>query len=343
VSLALPKARVYGGSQPQGGALPALSTDGPIFRANGQPWRYKGVSAFQLLDRFAKGEDIQPFLDAYRGYNVLRVWPYVPRADWGAQAWDAPGADVARAFLARVEKAGFYVEITLLTDDDPGRIPWARDFLNELARGRPGNLLIEIGNEPQVHKSIDTHALRATLDASGYLYASGNYEDSRLWFGRYGTCHTGRDSDWPRRAHDLLEYFHGGGPNDPGEPACKVPWVADEPIRPDQAGVSIPDVFGYYGACALLGGGATVHTESGKFGRVPNDSERAWIALARRALDAFPADGPKGAYRRIDEGDGSLRTYVVGERYMVRVRPTSKHAPEAGWTALDDQGVMWRR
>jgi hypothetical protein len=52
--------------------IPRLTADGRIFRADGEPWRYKGVSAFQLLDRFAKGEDIQPFLDAYQGLQRAR-------------------------------------------------------------------------------------------------------------------------------------------------------------------------------------------------------------------------------------------------------------------------------
>jgi hypothetical protein len=156
-----------------------LRADGRIFRQGDQPWRWKGVSAFQLLDRFAKGEDMAPFLAAYKGYNLLRVWPYVPVADWGAAAWDAPSPDVTVAFLARVARDGWYVELTLLLDDDPARVPQAAQLVDALKAARPPNLLLEIGNEPQVHKDIDTRKLKAAVDVSGFLYASGDSSDRR--------------------------------------------------------------------------------------------------------------------------------------------------------------------
>jgi hypothetical protein len=315
-----------------------LAASGRVFTANGVAWRFKGVSAFQLLDRFARGEDIQPFLTAYRGYNVLRVWPYVPKADWGAAAWDSPSPDVVVAFLNRVARDGWYVELTLLLDDDPARVPQAAQLVEVLKAARPPNLLIEIGNEPQVHKDIDTRKLKAALDGSGFLYASGDGSDKA--FGSYLTAHTGRDGDWPRRAHDLLEYWLGGGPDAPTDPAHKVPAIADEPIRPDQAGYNEGDFRAYFAACALMGAGATFHSETGKHALPPTPEEARIAAVALAALNAFPADAPLGAYRRPVEN--SLRTYQIGN-YMVRVRPTTKDAPEPGWTALDSEGILWRR
>jgi hypothetical protein len=318
-----------------------LTADGRIFRAGGEAWRYKGVSAFQLLDRFARGEDIQPFLDAYRGFNVLRVWPYVPRADWGAKAWDSPAPDAVVRFLAAVGRLGWRVELTLLTDDDPARIPQAKQLVAALGAARPPNLLLEIGNEPRVHKSIDTRALKADLDASGFLYASGDAAAEA--FGSYGTLHTARDPEWVRRAHDLLEFFQGGGPDAPTDPPHRFPAIADEPIRPDQAGYNAADFRAYAAACALLGAGLTFHSETGKYALPPTPEEARIAAVVLEALDALPPDASLGSYRRIDEGGRSLRTYVVGERYMVRIRPTTTAAPEPGWTALDAEGVLWRR
>ncbi len=247
---------------------------------------------------------------------MLRVWDYVPVKDWGAAAWDSCTPDQWRAFLAHVTARGFYVEIVLLTDDDPARIEPARALVRSLA-GHLG-VLWEAGNEPETHKAINTAALRPWLPGP---CSSGNYEDSRHWYGTYGTFHSARDSEWPRRAHDALDYYHGGGPSFPEEPACKVPWVADEPIRPDQAGYSTQDFLAYYAACSLLGAGATIHTETGKFGQRPTDAEKPCIAAALQGLNAFPADAPKGAYSRPDEGGATLRTYRVGP-YTVRIRPT---------------------
>jgi hypothetical protein len=319
-----------------------LTTDGRIFLQGGQPWRWKGVSAFQLLDRWAHGEDIEPFLRAYKGFNVLRVWLYTPRKEWGDSAWDAPGAPTVRAFLDRVALDGWYVELTLLTDDDPVRLPSARALVADLAQApRPSNLLLEIGNEPRTHKAIDTRAMKGALDASGFLYASGDYEESARAFGSYLVTHTGRDSEWPRRAHDLLEFYTGGGPNDPGDPAHRVPIVADEPAKlQDVGGDRVNDWRAYFGTVALLGAGGTFHAETGKFARLPTPDESALAAAALDGLNAFPADAPRGGYARLVES--SLRTYVVGP-FMVRVRPQTATAPEAGWNPIGDGGVLWRR
>lgn len=276
------------------------------------------MSAFQLLNRFAHNEDINPVLEAYAGFNVLRVWPYTPAKNWGEAAWEPASHEDTILFLDICELAGFYVELTLLTDDDPLRIVWAADLLRALAVARPPNLLIEIGNEPTTHKRIDTAALRGACEAAGFLFSSGDYEDSTRFFGRYLTAHTDRDAEWPRRAHDLLEYYGGGGPHDPADPAHRVPCVADEPIRPDQAGYAADDFLAYFGACALLGAGATIHTDTGKFGLPPTEAERPCIAAALEGLTAFPADAPNGPYSR--PGDATLRTYTVGP-YTVRIRP----------------------
>jgi hypothetical protein len=321
----------------------------PIFRrTDGTPWRWKGVSAFKLLDRFARGEDIGGFLASYKGFNVLRVWPYVEGAAWKGRDWPTPpSVETTKAFLARVAKDGWLVELTLLTDDHPARLAWAQTFVAGLAAApRPTNLLIEIGNEPRTNKRIDTAALKAACDASGFLYASGDYEDSTKVFGRYGVCHTGRSSDWPRRAHDLLEWYGGGGPNAKDDPPHPMPWVADEPGKLEDVGRD-PEVWrAYFAACALFGAGATFHSQTGKYADLPTLEEALLAGIALAGLNDIPADVPlaRSTYRRITEGstDTGNRTYVVGN-YMVRCQQHGTTAPEPGWTPLDLWGVVWRR
>lgn len=293
--------------------------DGKIFRlSDGAPWRYMGVSAFQLLNRYAAGENIQPVLDAYRGFNVLRVWCYTPIKDWGARAWDVPTAEQVRAFVAFVGAQGWRVELTILTDDDPVRAAWGRAFVPQLA-GMP-NLLIEEGNEPTTHKHIDTAALDGVVAALGVPWTSGDYEDEAKMRGSYGVAHTGRDGDWPRRAHDLLEYYDGTGP-ETASPPHHFPIVADEPAKlQDVSGDRASDWLAYFAACSLLGGGATFHSETGKYGLPPTPEEAVLAAAALRGLTAFPADAPLGPYSR--PSDDTLRTYRVGP-YGVRIRPTS--------------------
>lgn len=304
------------------------------------PWRYKGVSAFKLCRLFTDGADIDPFLSDYAGFNVLRVWDYT---EWAANGWDSCSPDQWIAFLQYVGANGWYVELTLLTDDAAKRIDPAKRLVGAIVQAGVHNVLIEIGNEPTTNKSINTKALETTLGASGLLYSSGNYEDSNLWFGRYYTCHTARTRDWTRRAHDLYEFYTGDGPDKKTVPH-HVPCIGDEPGKVQDVGAVLSEWRAYFGACALMGGGALVHLETGKYGQRPTNQERPCIAAALEGLDAFPADAPKGSYRRIVESgqppDG--RTYVVGERYMVRCQQTGG-TPEAGWTPIDSDGVLWTR
>lgn len=299
-----------------------------------------------MAELFRQGQDIDGFLSDCAGYNVLRVFDYTPVADWKREAWDRCPSDVWLRFLEHVGASGFFVELVLLTDDDPARVGQARQLLRDLAAAKPRNLFIEIANEPSVHKSITTAALRADANASGFLFASGDYEDSRKWFGNYGTAHTARSTDWVRRAHDFVEYYGGGGPNDPGEPACKAPWVADEPAKPeDVGGDKVRDFYAYAAACSLLAAGATFHSTSGKFCTRFNAEERTLAKAFLDGLNLFPADAPAGSYRRIPENPNPPegRTYVIGERFMVRCQQPGTRAPEPGWTALDSMGVAFKR
>jgi hypothetical protein len=323
-----------------------LTTAGPIFLSGGQPWRYKCVSAFRLCRRFADGEDISGFLSDVAGYNVLRVWDYVPVKDWGASAWDSCTAQDWIAFLLHVGLQGWNVELTLLTDDDPARIEPAKKLANAL-RGTLG-LLAEGSNEPQTHKNIDTAALKSTLEALGVPYCSGDYEDSDRWYGSYYVCHTARTHDWTRRAHDLLEFYTGAGPDKP-HPPRHVPCLGDEPGKLQDVGTVATEWRAYFGACALLGAGACFHSESGKHATRLTADEKRLAAVALEALNAFPADAPKGPYRRIVEPGNEpggptefARTYVVGS-YAVRCQQVGTTFPEPGWVPLDGDGILWRR
>jgi hypothetical protein len=220
-----------------GPPLVALRGDGPIFREadSGEPWRYRGVTAFKLCHRFIGGDDITPFLDDYRGFNVLRVWDYVGDG-WGAQKWDSNTPEEWIAFLRFVGALGWRVELTLLTDDDPARIEPAKRLVVAIKTAGVVGVLFEAGNEPTTNnKAIDTHALRSTLEQSGFPYCSGDYEDSDRWYGSYYTCHTARTRDWTRRAHDLYEFYTGEGPDKKTTPH-HVPCLGDEPGKVQDVG-----------------------------------------------------------------------------------------------------------
>lgn len=322
-----------------------IRSDGRIFRTtDGKAWRFEEVTAFGIINRYAKGEDISDFLTAYKGYKVLRVWPYVPRKDWGADAWDVSDSATISRFISEMGAKGWRVELTLLTDDDPARLTWAKTLVPQLTSGGcPANLMLEAGNEPTTHKSINTAALRDTLAASGCPYTSGDYEDVSRWYGTYATVHTKRSSDWPRFSHDLMEFFSGTGP-DHAWAGSHQPVVAGEPAKPGDVAMTDRDVLAYFGGVSLFGAGGTWHCADCRFGR-PGSAEDVRLGqVALRAMEAFPADAPNGPYRRIVENGQSndARTYVIGG-FMVRSQQGGNAAPESGWTAIDELGVLWSR
>jgi hypothetical protein len=338
--------------------LTPLGRDRRVFTKDGKPWTWKGLSAFPWCDRFARGDDMGPLLDPFQalGYNLLRVWDYVT---WPGTGWESQPPEVWIAFLRAMEARGFYVELTLMTDDLPHRYDIAQHLVEELAKAKPPNLVLEIGNEPNIHKNIEVERLRAACEASGFLYASGlNDVDADEWFGLYLTAHTPRDYEWPRKCHDLLEYYNGGGPSAPTDPPHHVPCVSDEPLQPQRppphdSGLAYQngdldetgkDYRAYFAGCLIMGPGATFHWEGGKFGLPPTPEEEHCATEALFGL-SFPAGSSNNGYRRIDEQGKTSRTYIDGSpgKSMVRIRPETREASESGWTPLDDDGILWSR
>lgn len=325
-----------------------LTVDRQIFRLDGEPWLWLGVTAFPLCHLFeTQGPAaVDAFIDAYPGVRVLRVWDYVGPG-WGADAWDSSPADVWIAFVRHCNARGVFVEVTLLTDDDHNRIGPARMLLNALKAAGDLAMIVETANEPRTHKDINTAALMDDVLASGFLCSSGDYEDSRRWYGTHGTFHPARTNDFARRAHDAYEYFHGGGPNEPSEPATGVAWVNDEPAKLADVPRDWAAWRSHIAASFVFCPGITIHNETGKFGQLPTDDERRLWALALEVMGQIAPDAALGAYRRIpaEHEPGQTaegRTYVVGN-YMVRCQQKNTGAPEPGWTPLDADGVLFRR
>jgi hypothetical protein len=338
--------------------LTPLGRDRRVFTRAGAPWTWKGLSAFPWCDRFARGDDLGPLLDPFQalGYNLLRVWDYVT---WEGTGWESQPPEVWLAFLQAMEGRGFYVELTLMTDDLPHRYAVAEQLVEALAAAQPANLVVEIGNEPNIHKHIEVERLRAVCEASGFLFASGlNDVPAEEWFGLYLTAHTPRDYEWPRKCHDLLEYYNGGGPGAPTDPPHHVPCASDEGLQPQRpppydSGLAYQDgdltktghdYRAYSAGCIVMGPGATLHWEGGKFGLPPTPEELHCAKETALGLSAFPAGSSNLGYRRIDEQGKTSRTYCAGPS-MVRIRPETTTAPEPGWTCIDPDGagILWTR
>lgn len=332
-------------------SLGPMSIDGKAYRMNGELWTYAGSSDFRMLTCLSEGRDMGAVVAQRRsaGANAMRLFDYVPRKDWGSSAWDSRTPKETLDAIRWLNQQGFFAELTLLTDDDPGRIPFAIRLI-EFLTGHGLALRLEAGNEPNTHKNINTHALIPAMQASGYQWSTGDYENSSYWRGTFGTFHPARTFDFVRRAHDAKEYWNGGGPNDPSEPACRVPWDNDEPIRPDQCGFDRIGLRAHGGATKQFCGGGTAHTQSGKFSMLWNADEETCVREFFFGLHAFPAGIQNSPdYRRIVEPGNEpggptahARTYVVGDS-MVRCQQIGTACPEPGWTAIDADGILWRR
>lgn len=209
-------------------------------------------------------------------------------------------------------------------------------------------MLLEAVNEPLTHDKTDPGLLKNTLSGSRYFWGSGIYEDLRKFFGKVGYYHHPRDDQWPRKAKDTIEAYNGGGPNFPDEPACKVPWIHDELIRPDQAEFNELDFYCFGALATLCSTGATFHSESGKLGQLPSDDELRCYNALMDGMSVFPADAALGGYEHLRDleevdKDGNpttcLRVFRIG-KYVTVIRPKSVKIP-ANWKALDDRKVCY--
>lgn len=347
VSVEIYRPRLYsiGGARHIG----VLTVDRQILRLDGVPWFGVGCSAFPLCHMFEQGRiaEVDQFIAAYPGVRVLRVWDYVG-SGWGSNAWNASPASVWVDFLGYCRDRGLFVSRTALTDDDPARIDPAKRTIDAITAAKCDNVLHEAGNEPNTNKEIQTHELIGVMQASGLLWGTGDYENSAYFRGNVGRYHPGRTVDFARRAHDAYEYFNGGGPNSPSEPACKFAcWWNDEPAKIQDVPRDWTAWRSHIAASFLFGPGFTMHSETGKLGQLPTPDERTLWGIVQEVVTLIAADAALGAYRRIpaekEPGQTALgRTYVIGN-YLVRCQQSGTSAPEPGWRPLDNVGVLFTR
>lgn len=342
----------------------ALTSQGPVFLNHGEPHRWLGCTAFMLPLRHADGEDVDDFLDwaVMTGFNVLRCFfgmYYVPQQIQKMPRLLTPAQ--TKAFLEKAASRHVRVEWTvgdlqmLITDDDPtkrlakvrdwydGQINVLKDF-TELVTAETVNEWFKNGVDP---KFIGRFGY-------GILQTSGNYGppcEPRL---DYGTTHTPRDEEWPRKGKELYDLYNGFDPDLPG--GVRIPWVSDEPMGADETSKgnrsNVPnDFFDDAAVCALMGAGGTFHCQDGIYGRVPGPVQQqcgdAYVAGSR----SVPLDAALGQYTRggladspLEHDDNlALRTFarLQGDRATaVVVRPTAawKAVPRNGWQIISVAG-----
>lgn len=328
--------------QPPRLVLGRPTADRRIFRVNGEPWRYLGVTLFKLMEMYRRGVDIDPILARYPGFNTARVMrnkPPVPGLDEG---WSAPPLDVALAFTRDMAARGWYVEHTLVTQIEAD-LSWLPGWCDALAPET--NVFFEGVNEPDGRKSDYLDTARLALQGIHWRalgatapFASGNYDPHRSMIGTYMTVHPDRSSDpyeAARKAKTVLELYDGWE-EDPSRPydydtnftyrSPRVPVVNDEPGKPQDFRYAADAMLSHFAITGLFCAGGTFHSLAGQFCLPHSDQDLACLDAALLGLTAFPADAPnRGGYVHdtTDEANTrSLRTYRSGQ-WGVRVRPGS--------------------
>lgn len=357
---------------PPAPSISKVRVEGLVFKnEDNSIFPYRGATSFLLLRRLLEGDGagVHSVCSEFNllGRNVLRVFSQV---DWigppttpgpGFYPADYPNYDVKVAELFDIAKLyNLHIELVAHTFAyDMDSMVAHVNRLHNIIKSKM-NVFLELANEPP-RNGIDIQTLMDKLDLNQFTYpwSSGQYDPTCLPAGSYCTPHTPRDSEWPRKAKNLLEYRNGGGPEAPTDPAMQRPIVGDEPIGagevddPGRRSTNALDFYTYAALAQLYGTGSTFHYELGLNAIFPPKTSIQYVCA-----EAF-AQGSKAVsptvqlwnYTRVGLGgcpiksDNSLRTYGMQSgavAVFVRVRPTGPYELEQGWkvTSSDQFGIV---
>lgn len=357
---------VYLGLEPDVPPILPLHVDGRVFReASGAIWPWRGVTAFALLDRVRKGENIAPYLAQRRaaGANLVRVLTTMKNiVDLPPSAYT--DAHLA-ALLAAAHAHGLRVELVALADAQDWPIEKQRAQVQRIidAAAAAGAVdLVEVANEPFKNSADPVRIMQGVTRRAGVLMAYGIYGNScqapALPVLDYLTFHPDRKPEWPRTAKDARELRDGFGCSElglPDFPGTHVPVVADEPMGADEIDTgsrsSVAEDFFWFAATAqLFSAGATFHSSAGIATTAPGPktaaAERAFFA----GMDAVPVAAQLGAYTRglldncpLEHDDArALRTFCslgpTSTCVVIRPRDGWRAVARAGWRIVSATG-----
>ncbi len=290
-----------------------LRIDGTTFRTEDNAlWQWRGFSCFLLFLQYCRGESIAPqmqFLRAF-GFNIPRVFgplPWVETPDYRLEDFDFVKFD---QFLSLLESQGLRCNFSV------GHYPhdnWPRfdAQIDEIAKGH-WNMLKERVNEPHVGPKPDplTFTSHRLLTSYGLYKSYYNNPSVMPPVLDFGTIHIQRDSAWHRKARHAQEMQH----------ATNKPWISDEPAKMTEPGFEYPggkndpgetpiEMAWHAGVCCLWTPGCTVHTEEGKWGRVPQPGMLQYSVCEVVRDDVWKqvdASWQTGEYNRGGNGDSPV-------------------------------------
>lgn len=308
-------------------ALPRLVPAGQYFRLEtGERWTWIGASAFNLLNRFRHGEDIEPVLQQLQdiGFTAVRVFTVydICPTGQGCQAIgrSEPTPDLYAAipgFARALAAHGLYAELVAFTGPyglvptDAAKVQhW--EALIAAVQGT-SNLTLELINEAD-HPANAGVPLERMRRPSGVLASHGSRTQdeepvSPPW--DYATYRPA-GGEWARKVgHNAWEVAE----------SWQVPVVSNETVRYPDNEASEARAFDAAAGATLFVAGAVFHSVSGKAAVPLSPAEvaaaRAWVAGAR----SVPLTCQGQPYRHLDDGP-FLRVYQRGSdpACIVRIR-----------------------
>jgi hypothetical protein len=270
----------------------------------GRPWVWRGMTLFMLPARVHRGESPDAAIDWLEGHgvNVTRVFVSGTQseAEW-APVYERPfaraaGYDAAlTSLIARFEARGLRLELTVFTDDnwDVDEAARTLQHVYDIAAGHP-NVFVEWFNEPGVgrRQALLDALLARTINRRGILTSYGtdprDFSNDNFPRADYLTPHLPRDVDAYAHNSEMLAQWRA---------RFRIPSVSDEPFGmidpvkyPDWCnrgrgvysncrnggGARLNDArshVAHFAIAALVGNGATIHTQAGVEGRVPGIDE----------------------------------------------------------------------
>jgi hypothetical protein len=329
--------------------------------ASGAIWPWRGSTDFHLYRQYLDGgAGAVSAIIANRvgsGANLFRVfgaWPY-DGFDPGAYANYYTSLAPFAALLAA---SGAYLEFTCFAGDV--NIPFATlegqaaqtTFLTAVQEAFAGvpNVFIELGNEGKGYNN------RSFTKPLGILSSVGEVGDLTTPPWDYGVIHPPRDDDWPRKAKDLLELREGFGTF----PGWKRPVVADEPMGAGDVDIggsrsTVANDFYWFGAtAAMMGAGATFHSQNGIDGVVWSATQQACANAFYQAMAAVDPASQLWTYTRgpltncpIQHDDAwALRTFAKmtdHEAIVVVIRANASWPGpivQDGWSVVSSTGPV---
>lgn len=343
-----------------GAAQPApsrhLQTSGTHFvRHNGQPFAWRGITAFRLLEMEAAGRSRD--VDAYLRWAASRRLTVVRVLAMARHLFELPpekGAAALDALLARAARHGLHVEVVALADT----ASYEMDMAGQVRRigaicARHPNALLEIANEPyhatqraEVHDAKYLERLRAEVPSVVPVALGAGDNPAVLTGGDYVTVHFPRSPardgwGWVMALADAAGLLKAAG----------KPVIDDEPIGAGQRFEpgrrdADPEKFRAAALAGRLAGiGATFHYEGGLQARIPRGRELECLAAWQQAWTVIPGDtpvepfepGPSQPARSIHAEGGTAFAGMRGPAAWVLVTGTTRPARiewGKGWSVV---------